>query len=390
MDRLLTMIIFPSLLDSARMRRIVGALAVTTSVALLSACGSTKPDPAPLETFKPSQDITTVWTQSLGSADGPIALAVSKGAVAWADSGGHVLSVDVKTGAQRWRAHVDGELSAAVGSDGRYAAVVTTENELIVLDQGKVIWRDPLPGRVITAPFVAGERVFVQSVDRSVRAYDVLDGRWLWSYQRPGSEPLSLSSPGLLQSFRDTLVVGQGARFVGLDPLRGTSRFDFSLGTPRGTNEVERLADLIGPGARADDEICVRAFQLAVACVEMNRGTLRWSRPQTGSQAVGADESIVVGGDSADRLSSWRTDNGELRWRIDRFLHRGLSAPVVWGKFIAVGDADGELHVLASDDGRTVARVSLDSPLSAAPVLAEEGLHLVATRSGTLYALRAN
>jgi outer membrane protein assembly factor BamB len=370
-------------------RRVFGATAVATLLAVLSACGSTKPQPAALEAFTPSQKVTTVWSQRVGSVDGPTSLAVSKGAVAWASSDGQILSLDLQTGQQRWRGQADARLSAAVGSDGRYAAVVTNDNELIAFDQGKVLWRERLPGRVITAPLVAGERVFVQGVDRGVRAYDVLDGRWLWNYQRPGGEPLSLSSPGLLSAFRDTLVVGQGSRFVGLDPSKGTARFDFSVGTPRGTNEVERLADLVGPGARADDEICVRSFQLAVACVEMNRGSLRWSRPQSGTQAVAADDNTVVGADGADRLSAWRTENGEIRWRVDRFLHRGLSAPALWGKLIAVADYDGQLHILAADDGRTVARVSLDGPLSAAPVVSD-GLLLVATRSGTLYALRAN
>jgi outer membrane protein assembly factor BamB len=171
--------------------------------------------------------------------------------------------------------------------------------------------------------------------------------------------------------------------------LKGVPRFDFSVGTPRGTNEVERLADLVGPAARADDEICVRAFQLSVACVEMNRGSLRWSRPQSGTQAVAADDTIVVGADGADRLSAWNTENGEIRWRVDRFTHRKLSAPAVWGKLIAVADADGQLHILAANDGRTVARISLDDPLSAAPVVSD-GLLLLVTRSGTLYALRAN
>jgi len=371
------------------LRRALGATALAAAVALLSACGSTKPKPASLETFTPTQGITTVWSKRLGSVDGPASLAVTKGAVTWAATDGQILSADVKTGQERWRAQANAKLSAAVGSDGRYAAVVTTDNELITFDQGKVLWRERLPGRVITAPLVAGERVFVQSVDRSVRAYDVLDGRWLWNYQRPGGDPLSLSTPGLLSAFRDTLVVGQGARFVGLDPLKGAPRFDFSVGTPRGTNEVERLADLVGPGARADDEICVRAFQLSVACIEMNRGSLRWSRPQSGTQAVAADETSVVGADGADRLTSWRTENGEIRWRVDRFTHRKLSAPAVWGKLIAVADDDGQLHILASDDGRTVARISLDDALSAAPVVSD-GLLLLATRSGTLYALRAN
>lgn len=380
MDHPLTMTLF---------RRALGATALAAAAVLLSACGSTKPKPAPLESFTPSQGITTVWSKRLGSVDGPASLAVTKGSVTWAATDGQILSADVKTGQERWRAQANAKLSAAVGSDGRYAAVVTTDNELITFDQGKVLWRERLPGRVITAPLVAGERVFVQSVDRSVRAYDVLDGRWLWNYQRPGGDPLSLSTPGLLSAFRDTLVVGQGARFVGLDPVKGSPRFDFSVGTPRGTNEVERLADLVGPGARADDEICVRAFQLSVSCVEMNRGSLRWSRPQSGTQAVAADDTTVVGADGADRLTAWRTENGEIRWRVDRFTHRKLSAPAVWGKLIAVADNDGQLHILASDDGRTVARISLDDALSSAPVVSD-GLLLLATRSGTLYALRAN
>jgi len=380
MDHLPTMTLF---------RRALGATALAAAAALLSACGSTKPKPAPLESFKPSQVISTVWSKRVGSIGTPVSMAVSRDSVTWASTDGEILSVDIKTGQERWRADAKAKLSASVGSDGRYAAVVTNDNELITFDQGKVLWRERLPGRVITAPLVAGERVFVQSVDRGVRAYDVLDGRWLWTYQRPGGDPLSFATPGLLSAFRDPLVVGPGSRFVGLDPLKGTPRFDFSVGTPRGTNEVERLADLVGPGARADDEICVRAFQLSVACVEMNRGSLRWTRPQTGSQAVAADDTTVVGADGADRLSAWKTDNGEIRWRVDRFTHRKLSAPAIWGKLIAVGDFDGQLHILSLDDGRTVARVSLDDPLVAAPMVTD-GLLLVLTRSGTLYALRAN
>lgn len=376
-------------LTMTSLKRAFGITACAAALVTLAACGSTKPKPAPLEALTPTQAVTTVWSKRLGAVDSPSSLTVSKDAVTWASSDGQILSADLKTGQERWRAQANAKLSAAVGSDGRYAAVVTSDNELITFDQGKLLWRERLPGRVITAPLVAGERVFVQGVDRGVRAYDVLDGRWLWSYQRPGGDPLSLSTPGLLSAFRDTLVVGQGARFVGLDPVKGTPRFDFSVGTPRGTNEVERLADLVGPGARADDEICVRSFQLAVACVEMNRGSLRWSRPQSGTQAVGADDTIVVGADGSDRLSSWRTENGELRWRVDRFVHRRLSAPAVWGKLIAVADFDGQLHILAADDGRTVARVSLDGALSAAPVVSD-GLLLLLTRSGTLYALRAN
>ncbi len=369
--------------------RVLGSALSALALATLTACGSSKPSPAPLESIKPEASLSIVWSQRIGSADGALTLASSQGVITTASSDGQIASFDAANGALRWRAQAKGDVSAAVGSDGRYAAVVTSNNELQVFDQGKWLWTERLSGRVITAPLVAGERVFVQSVDRSVRGYDALDGRWLWQYQRPGGEPLALATSGALGAFRDTLLVGQGSHLVALDPLKGTVRFDINVGTPRGTNEVERLADLVGPLARVDDEVCVRAFQLSVACMELNRGTLRWSRPQAGSQAVAANERLVVGADGADRLTAWKAENGDVLWRVDRFTQRVLSAPAIIGDRVAVVDAQGYLHLLSATDGRTLARVELDSAAAAAPVVSNQLLY-VATRKGTLYALRAN
>jgi len=47
------------------------------------------------------------------------------------------------------------------------------------------------------------------------------------------------------------LLVGQGQRLTGVDPLRGSVRWEVPLANPRGTNEVERVADLVGPLSRA-------------------------------------------------------------------------------------------------------------------------------------------
>jgi outer membrane protein assembly factor BamB len=363
--------------------------ALALAAATLAGCsGSGRPKPNPLESFAPSQQVKVAWQTRLGAAEGPLSLAVNGSSVAMASSDGQVLSLDVNTGREHWRANVGSKLAAGVGSDGRFAAVVTTDNELVLLDGGKSRWRERLPGRVITAPLVAGERVFVQSVDRSVRAYDALDARWLWQYQRPGADPLALAQPGVLSAFRDTLVVGYSSRLLGLDPSKGTVRFEVSLGLPRGSNEVERLADLVGPAVRSDDDLCVRAFQLSVGCIDMNRGAIRWTRPQAGYQGVAADNNLVVGADSADRLSAWRAETGEVLWRVDRFQYRSLSTPVLWNGLVAVADYEGQLHFLSTQDGRTVARVSLDGALSGAPRVAN-GLLLVATRAGTLYALRA-
>jgi len=381
---------FAPVLSMSRLSAHLSVMGLSLAMALgLSACGSSKPKPAPLESLSNATRLTPSWSTRIGDVAPTFGLAVSAEAVTVANVDGSIVSLDLKTGRERWRAQAKTELSAAVGSDGRYAAVVSANNDLMVFDQGKLLWTERQPGRVFTAPVVAGERVFVQAVDRSVRAYDALDGRYLWLYQRPGAEPLALGSRSVIEPFRDTLLVGQGNRLVGLDPLKGAPRFDVSVGTPRGTNEVERLADLIGPLARVDDEACVRAFQFSVACLELNRGSVRWSRPQAGTQAVAANLQYVVGADSTDRLSAWKVENGDNVWRIDRFVNRGLSAPALWGERIAVGDAQGYLHILSQFDGRTLTRVELDAPVVGAPLVVGGQLLLV-TRKGTVYVFSGN
>lgn len=372
--------------------RLISHIAALALLGSLVACSSSKPEPAPLESLdakSASVRATIAWSTRVGEVLPTTTLSFAGGRVAVASADGDLVVLDAASGREVWRAQVKGKVSAATGFDGRYAAVVTDANELQVFDQGKLLWQERQPGRVMTAPVVAGERVFLQAVDRSVRAYDVLDGRWLWSYQRPGAEPLALGSRLVIQPFRDTLLVGQGNRLVGLDPLKGTARFDVNVGTPRGSNEVERLADLVGPMARVDDEACVRAFQFSVACVELNRGSVRWSRPQAGTQAVAADLSTVVGADASDRLTAWKAENGDFLWRVDRFTHRGLGTPVIWGERIVVGDAKDYVHILAKADGRTLGRIELDSPLLAPPVISGDVL-LVLTRKGTVSALRIN
>ncbi|MFM8511090.1 MAG: PQQ-binding-like beta-propeller repeat protein, partial [Betaproteobacteria bacterium] len=195
---------------------------------------------------------------------------------------------------------------------------------------------------------------------------------------------------GVLMPIGDTLVVGQGARLVGVDPTRGSVRWDFPMATPRGSNEVERLADLVGPALRlGNDTVCARAFQSAVACLDINRGALRWTRNAGGVQAVGGNASVIVGADGSDRMSGWRAESGELLWSHERFLHRQLGGVATWGAWVAVGDAQGQVHVMEPSSGKTLLRLSTDGgAIAAAPRVAGKVM-VVVTRKGGVYVWQA-
>jgi outer membrane protein assembly factor BamB len=355
--------------------------------ALLIGCAADKPKPVPLEPLTPRIAGKQVWNKRIGGIGFPLSVAVNGGVFTVAANDGTVMALQADTGKELWRASAGTGLSAGVGSDGRFAAVVTRDGELVAFEGGKPSWRKPLGLRVATAPLVAGERVFVLGMDRSVQAFDALDGRKLWAVQRPG-DPLTLSQAGVLSAFNDTLVVGQGPRVLGLDPLRGTVRWDVAVASPRGTNEVERLADLVGPANRTIDSICMRAFQAAVACVNADRGTLVWTKNTGGTDGVAGDAQYVFGADASDRLSAWNRVTGELNWTSEKLLHRGLSTPLSVGPTVVYGDEQGTVHWLSRDKGEPQLRLPTDgSAVVAAPALSGTTM-LVATRNGGLFAFR--
>ena len=130
------------------------------------------------------------------------------------------------------------------------------------------------------------------------------------------------------------------------------------------------------------------AFQIAVGCVDAQRGTLLWSRNAGGTEGVGSDTEIVVGADASSRITAWKANSGDIAWTSERLLHRGLSAPVVAASSVVFGDVEGQVHFLARDSGEPQLRLPTDgSPIVAAPVVAG-GTVVVATRSGGLFAFR--
>jgi len=356
---------------------------------LLAACssGPQKPKPAELAPNPGLLGVRLAWTAKLGAVDSAMDTKVSGTMVTVASSEGVLAAFDSATGAELWRTAVGAPIAAGVGSDGKFTAAVTRANDLVVLDGGRELWRQKLLAPSFTAPLVAGGRVFVLAADRSVTAFDASSGRKLWNQQRPG-ESLVLRQAGVLLAVGDTLVAGMGGRLAGLNPGNGSIRWEAAIATPRGTNDIERLVDLVGRVARDGSVVCARAFQAAVGCVDTARGSLLWSKPAIGSIGVHGDEKYVFGVESDGKVIAWRRGDGDRAWVSERLLYRSLTAPLAVGRSVVVGDEAGLVHWLSRDDGSILTRMATDgSALVAAPVLAN-GTLVVVTRNGNIFGFK--
>ena len=374
------------------MKSVIQFSLMTALLATLAACSLSPDKPRPAVLPAPAALIGTpliIWSAQVGATPANVLPRAVRDRLFTVGAGGKaVLALDANSGREVWRVMFSAPVTAGVGTDGDMVAVVTQENELVGMVAGEVRWRQRLTASVYTAPLVAGRRVFVSTADRTVQAFDAENGRRLWSQSRNG-DPLVLSQSGVLLAVGNTLVVGLAGRLVGLDPINGSTRWDVPIATGRGTNEIERLTDLVGPASRVESSICVRAYASAIGCVDAQRGTVVWTRAARGMVGLGGDEQLVFGTESDGRLLAWRRDTGQIVWSMDRLLNRQLGVALVLGKdMVVVGDSSGLVHLVSREDGSELARLMTDNaPILSSPMQLDSTL-LVQTHKGGVFAWR--
>ena len=360
------------------------------TVSMLAACSSTpdKPTPTALTPLTSQRTVTPLWSAQVGPVGNVLAMNTASGRLAVVSQNGLVSVMNAETGSLTWQFPLNTPISAGIGGDGLRYAVVTQANELVTLSDGKVLWRAKLPANAFTTPLVAGGRVFALTTDRTVLAFDGATGQRLWSQQRSG-EALVVRQAGILTTFQENLLVGLSGRLVAMSPSNGVSRWESTVGSSRGTNEVERLVDLVAGVSRVNNVVCARAYQTAVSCVDATRGSVVWTRAAQGHVGVTGNETWVFGSETDGKFFAWNRTSGQVAWQTDSLRFRGLTAPSFADGQLLVGDELGWLHWLDPKNGQTLARVQLDSSGIAATPLRVGKNWVSVSKNGLLQAYRA-
>lgn len=379
--------------------RIAVKLTCLAVLAAVAGCSSLNPfasksdarnPPAALEDFNPTLTVQTAWSASVGNAKAfAFTPAIASDSVFAAAADGTVMRIDAATGRSLWRINAEARLTAGVGSDGTTVAVVAEKGILMAFDaNGNLRWKGQASSEILSAPAVGQGLVIVRSVDNRIAAYDAESGTRRWVAQRT-SPPLTLrTAPGIVIAGSSAYVALPGGRLVALALSNGGARWEIAVGDPKGTTELERIADLSGAPVVVRGDVCAVAYQGRVACFDAASGAPRWAKDFSSDVGIGFDDRFVYAADERGAVTAFARDNGSGIWRNNKLANRRLSAPVSAGRAVAVGDAKGYIHFLSREDGAFVARVSTDgSPVIAALPLVAGKSAIFQTQEGTLVAL---
>lgn len=345
--------------------------------------------PAALVEFKPSAELRSSWQERVGGAGDTVLFpAVVSDSVYAAGMDGKIARFSAETGKQQWNADSGRKISGGVGADSGLVAVGTAKGEVLAFDaKGQPLWQVRLSSEILSAPQVANDIVVVRTGDGRIFGLDARDGKRKWVYQRAMPALALRSNAGVVVAHGAVFAGFAGGKLVALNLATGNMGWEATVALPRGATELERVTDVSSLPVVDDRMICATAYQGRTACFDIASGNLLWARDVSSSAGLAMDDRTVYVSDTRGAIHALDKNSGASLWKQDKLLARQATAPLALGRYIAVADVQGYVHLLAREDGSFAARIATDgSQIGAPPVALSRGF-LVQTRNGGLYAL---
>ena len=149
------------------------------------------------------------------------------------------------------------------------------------------------------------------------------------------------------------------------------------------------MVDIDSAPALAEDAVYAVAYRGQLAALEPGSGKPYWQKDLSSSAGLAVDSRLVFVSDEDGVLWALDRFNGQVVWKDDRMKGRRLTAPVLVGRYVVVGDLEGYLHWLRREDGELVACYRVDSSGFHSAPQASGGVLYAYARNGTVEALRA-
>lgn len=353
-----------------------------------------KIEPAPLPNFSEEVSLETLWSANVGDGLGEkftrIKPAVLDSTIFVASIDGDVMAFNRLSGAKRWEVNVDTPISGGVGAGENTVFVTTLNGELIALnaENGSTQWRVPTSSEVLSVPQVDSGVVVIQSNDDVVSAFSVNDGaqRWIYNDTTPALTVRGTASPLI---FQGAAVVGlANGRVVVINMNDGSVVWDRAVSAGEGRTELDRLNDVDGTPALNQNGLFVGNYQGHLAAFDPRSSEIKWQNDASVLVTPVVDNSNVYVTDAESHVFAFDQSSGSPMWSTKELDNRSVTAPQIFGNYLAVADFEGYVHLMSIADGHFAGRGRADSSGVRVQPLVVDDVMYVYGNSGKLTAYR--
>lgn len=352
---------------------------------------SPKLKPSPLAEFKATASLTRAWEVGVGPSRPYVFSPGGDGqSVFAAGKDGRIVRIDLSSGRELWRIETGKPLSAGVGVGDGQVVVGTAKGEVLAYQaaDGKLAWSTTLGGEILSTPVVMAGNVAVRSIDGRVTLLNVRDGKKKWSAGRTLPSLVLRAAGELLLTDKAVFVGYPGGKLLALSLANGAAVWEANVAQPRGATEIERIADVTGTLIADERMVCGVAYQGRLSCFDQANGNPVWSREFSGLTGVAQDSAALYAVDVLDSLQAFDKQRGSATWKQAALSHRKLTTPLPLGRYVALADVEGYVHLFQADSGTYAARAVTDgSPVAGLLLPLSNGL-VVQTANGGVHAFK--
>ncbi len=332
--------------------------------------------------------ISLQWSASAGSQKGFLfAPAVGDKVIYTAANDGSINAIADQGGRSVSRFDAKARLSAGVGYGEDTIVVANVQGEVLAFDgSGRSLWKTSLAGEILAAPLVTKTSVIARTADGRLFALSRADGKRKWVFTRT-APTLTLRTGASVIVSRGVIYAGfPGGKVVAIELETGRPVWESTISLPRGTTELERIADVAGVPVNDDSRVCAAVYQGRTGCVESLSGNVLWSRDISSADGVAVDAKHLYVADTDGNLTALDKISGATVWKQEKLQRRDLGTPVAVNGRILLGDRLGFVHALAPDTGELTGRVQTDGS-RVLSIVANGGRVIAQTEKGGVYAI---
>jgi len=392
-------------------------IALTTTLVALAGCHSFKKEniqpPTPLaKDFKSTVQVTKLWTARIGNGAGDSGVrlrpTVVDGVLYASSTDGALVALDAASGKQVWskstatkgwfgwgdKKRKDAFYSGGPAVSGDLLVVGTLNGHVygVSSKDGSPRWDASLPSEVIDAPTIVGNLVVVRTQDGRLYGLDSGTGERRWVNDQGNVPTLSLRGNGRVLAANGVVFYGSDdGKLIALRLDNGDKLWEQKLASGEGRTDIDRLNDADSTVLLDGDTLFAAAYHGNLTAVDGPSARPLWSRPFSTFTSLALSGNAVYGVNDESQVWAFDKSGGADMWKSDALRYRWLTAPSVQGNYVVVGDFEGYVHWLQTNDGALVGRERLSKkairaqPLVVGDIAYIEDVkgHLGAYRLGT-------
>ncbi len=267
-----------------------------------------------------------------------------------------------------WQYNAEDVITGGVGIDdqGSVAVIGTRSGKLIALDArtGAPRWAVALASSSLAPALISGDKVIVITNSGAIFGLDIHSGATVWQYatQVPNTSVRGMAKPLALDA-RTVLIGGADGRIHALDTMTGAPVWNRRVGLAMGSGEIDQLRDVDGTPTVVDHYLYAASYSGQLTGFDMITGRTMFVSELSSTKKLTTLADAVIGSSTDGDVVAFNRMTGEKLWENHDLKYRGLTNPVTIGTYIAVGDADGVVHIL-NNQGQIVSRVNTKGALT--------------------------